>query len=225
MNSQKDFDVKYKVLLIGESKVGKTSLIRCLMGDNFNSSLMSTYGIDFVKKIFEIDGARVMLEIWDTAGQERFRTITKFHFRGTRGLLIVYDITQKSSFDKLTYWMQSIDKEIDADEPPPKLIIGNKSDLEEMRQVPYVSGEQIARENFERGFEETSAKENKNVHQVFERLAEILVDTYNPSLMNMYKKNPDGPQRQDKAFERKQSIKLDPNSIKQVKQKEKSCCS
>ncbi len=79
------YDVKYKVLLLGDAGVGKTALIKKLTGQLLQENYVCTIGIDFVKKIFDVDGAKVMLEIWDTAGQERFRSITRFHYRGVKG--------------------------------------------------------------------------------------------------------------------------------------------
>lgn len=185
----KEFDVKYKVLIIGNSGVGKTALIRALMGESFSMEMLPTIGIDFVKKKFLIDGANVLLEIWDTAGQERFRTITKFQYRGTKGILLVYDITDMNSFNNLSYWLDSIDQEIRTDHPTetiPVVIIGNKTDLEEQRQVAKKLGKKKAHESLVRGFVETSAKECKNVEQAFAQLAYALVDTFNPKLMDGY---------------------------------------
>ncbi|XP_013393065.1 ras-related protein Rab-13 isoform X2 [Lingula anatina] len=159
----KEFDVKYKVLLIGNSGVGKTALIRALTQEEFSMEMLPTIGIDFVKKIFHVDGANVQLEIWDTAGQERFRTITKFQYRGT--------------------------KEIRPDHPTesiPVYIIGNKCDLEQQRQISKRDGKKKAQETLVRGFMETSAKNNINIQEAFYELAHALLDTYNPKLMTSY---------------------------------------
>ncbi|XP_013393063.1 ras-related protein Rab-13 isoform X1 [Lingula anatina] len=185
----KEFDVKYKVLLIGNSGVGKTALIRALTQEEFSMEMLPTIGIDFVKKIFHVDGANVQLEIWDTAGQERFRTITKFQYRGTKGILLVYDVTDVSSFNNLTYWLQSIDEEIRPDHPTesiPVYIIGNKCDLEQQRQISKRDGKKKAQETLVRGFMETSAKNNINIQEAFYELAHALLDTYNPKLMTSY---------------------------------------
>ncbi|CAH1788844.1 unnamed protein product [Owenia fusiformis] len=193
-DKEKIYDVRYKVLLVGESGVGKTSLIRKLVGTATNKNhmnMLSTIGIDFVKKLYEVDGAKVQLEIWDTAGQERFRSITKMHYRGTKAVVFVYDVADLDSFTRLNFWLESIDQELQCsvEDTPPMIIIGNKSDLEDKREVPTERGEKLADEKLANGFWETSAKQGTNVHACFEKLAYTLTDTFSPKLMDTYKKN------------------------------------
>lgn len=188
---KEDCDVTYKILLLGDSGVGKTSIIRSLTGSQFSHNMLTTVGIDFVKVTFDVDGARVRLQIWDTAGQERFRSITRFQYRATKGLLLVYDITNRQSYETLSYWLNSIEKDIDQSnkEPIPIIIVGNKCDLEEARMVTTDEGNQVADKNFLPAFYETSAAQNANVRECFSRLAQEVTEVFNPELMNMYKRS------------------------------------
>lgn len=184
----KDFDVTYKVLMLGDSGVGKTAMIRNLMGEDFNPNHFTTVGIDFVKRTFEIDGARVQLQIWDTAGQERFRSITKFQYRNAKGIVLVYDITDGESFDMLHYWMDSIEKDIDknSEEPIPVFLVGNKCDLQMKRMVTLQQGVKLSEQSLCSGFKETSAKDNVNITDVFQLFAQSMLEVYNPKLMDSY---------------------------------------
>lgn len=176
---KREFDITYKVLVIGESTVGKTSLIRMFShpDEELPASLLTTIGIDFVNVIREVDDIRIRLQIWDTAGQERFRTFTKLHFRGTKGLILMYDITNSETFDKLTTWLKDIECYGLGKEQ--LIIVGNKTDLEIERQVSKKSGERIA---YEYGFKffETSAKDNVNVQEVFQQLTTDMKDANDP---------------------------------------------
>ncbi|ELT90087.1 hypothetical protein CAPTEDRAFT_55121, partial [Capitella teleta] len=169
-------DVTYKVLLLGDTGVGKTALIRSLTGTEFKANHLTTVGIDFVKKTFDADGALVQLQIWDTAGQERFRSLTKFQYRSTKGLLLVYDVTDRTSFETLGYWLDSIDSELDRNnkEPVPVFIVGNKTDLEESRVVSTQEGKKAAESHYVHGFLETSAKNGHNVSEAFNKLADAI---------------------------------------------------
>ncbi|XP_016140860.1 ras-related protein Rab-13-like isoform X3 [Sinocyclocheilus anshuiensis] len=104
----KKYDFLFKLLLIGDSGVGKTCLIIRFAEDNFNSTYISTIGIDFKVKTIEFEGKKVKLQVWDTAGQERFKTITTAYYRGAMGIILVYDITDEKSFENIQNWMKSI---------------------------------------------------------------------------------------------------------------------
>lgn len=107
-NISSSFDVSYKILIVGESRVGKTSIIKRLNNNLFHENTISTVGLDFVNLFFKIDNLNVKLQIWDTAGQERFRTLTKSQFKNTKGILLVYDITDRQSFKSLEYWINNL---------------------------------------------------------------------------------------------------------------------
>lgn len=168
---EKDYDVTYKILIIGESAVGKTSLIKCYSKPNesFRAALLPTIGIDFVTVVTNVDGVHVRLQIWDTAGQERFRTLTSMHFRGTKGILLVYDITNAHSFDQLQYWIKTMNKHNLMYEEV--ILVGNKCDYDRKSwEVDTQTGKELARQ-FGLKFFETSAKTQKNVQEVFQELA------------------------------------------------------
>ena len=162
------FDVKYKIMVLGESKVGKTSLIKRYTKDQFGGVYLTTVGMDFQDKIIEIEDKKVRLQVWDTAGQERFRNVTKSYFQSSQGLLVVYDITDKESFEKINFWMENIKK--NAPENVKLILVGNKCDLANERKVTIEDGENKAR-NYNIKFFESSAKDGTNVNELFFYLA------------------------------------------------------
>jgi len=162
------FDLKYKLMVIGESKVGKTSLIKRYTKDEFGGVYLTTVGVDFQDKIIDIDNKKVRLQIWDTAGQERFRNVTKSYFQSVHGFVLVYDITDKESFKKIDFWMSYIKNY--APENAKYILVGNKSDLANERKVSFEEGENYAKEKNIKFFE-SSAKENTNVNELFFYLA------------------------------------------------------
>ncbi|XP_061556375.1 RAB3D, member RAS oncogene family, b isoform X1 [Phycodurus eques] len=181
--SQKDaadqnFDYMFKLLIIGNSSVGKTSFLFRYADDSFTSAFVSTVGIDFkVKTVFRND-KRIKLQIWDTAGQERYRTITTAYYRGAMGFLLMYDITNQESFNAVQDWATQI-KTYSWDNAQ-VILIGNKCDLEDDRLVPAEDGQRLA-EDLGFQFFEASAKDNINVKQVFERLVDVICDKMNES--------------------------------------------
>ena len=122
--SQRAYDYLFKLLLIGDSGVGKTCLLFRFAENSFNPTFISTIGIDFKIQTVEIDGKRIKLQVWDTAGQERFRTITTAYYRGAMGILLVYDVTNKKTFDNITNWLRNIEEH--AAEGVEQLLVGNK---------------------------------------------------------------------------------------------------
>ncbi|CAB3248928.1 unnamed protein product [Arctia plantaginis] len=164
----KTYDYLFKLLLIGDSGVGKTSILFRFSEDAFNISFISTIGIDFKIRTIDLDGKKVKLQIWDTAGQERFRTITTAYYRGSMGIMLVYDVTNEKSFENIKNWIRNIEENASADVE--KMILGNKCDLEAKRQVSKERGEQLAVE-YQIKFIETSAKDSLNVESAFYTLA------------------------------------------------------
>ncbi|XP_074709444.1 ras-related protein Rab-13 isoform X2 [Strix uralensis] len=161
----KAYDHLFKLLLIGDSGVGKTCLIIRFAEDNFTSTYISTIGIDFKIRTVDIDGKKIKLQVWDTAGQERFKTITTAYYRGAVGIILVYDITDEKSFENIQNWMKSIKENASAGVE--RLLIGNKCDMEGKRKVQRDAAEK------EHGirFFETSAKSSVNVEEAFSTLA------------------------------------------------------
>jgi len=162
------FDVKYKIMVLGESKVGKTSLIKRFTKNVFGGVYLTTVGMDFQDKIIEIEDKKVRLQVWDTAGQERFRNVTKSYFQSSQGLLVVYDITDKESFEKINFWMENIKN--NAPENVKLILVGNKCDLANERKVTIEDGENKAR-YYNIKFFESSAKDGTNVNELFFYLA------------------------------------------------------
>ncbi|XP_032681878.1 ras-related protein Rab-10 [Odontomachus brunneus] len=171
--AKKTYDLLFKLLLIGDSGVGKTCILFRFSDDAFSTTFISTIGIDFKIKTVELRGKKIKLQIWDTAGQERFHTITTSYYRGAMGIMLIYDITNEKTFENIVNWLRKIDEH--ANEDVEKMILGNKSDMEDKRVVSTEKGEAIAREHGIR-FMETSAKMNINIDRAFSELAEAILD-------------------------------------------------
>jgi Ras-related protein Rab-8A len=170
---RQDYDYLIKLLLIGDSGVGKSCLLLRFSEDSFTSSFITTIGIDFKIKKILLDNKWVKLQIWDTAGQERFRTITSAYYRGAMGILMVYDVTDEASFSNIRNWMRNIEQH--ASDTVNKVLVGNKCDMDESkRKVPFSRGQALADE-FGIRFFETSAKTNSNVEEVFQAIAKEVV--------------------------------------------------
>ncbi|KAH9509644.1 Ras- protein Rab-8B [Bulinus truncatus] len=170
----RSYDHLLKILLIGDSTVGKTSILMRFSEDIFNCTFTSTIGIDFKIRTIELDGERIKLQIWDTAGQERFRTITTSYYRGAKncvtlqGIMLVYDISSEQSFKNIRTWMQYIEEQ--APHNVERMLIGNKCDLADKRQISKETAKQFAKE-YGFTFMEVSAKASINVWEAFESLA------------------------------------------------------
>ncbi|KAM9099624.1 ras-related protein Rab-3D isoform X1 [Sarcophilus harrisii] len=177
--ADQNFDYMFKLLIIGNSSVGKTSFLFRYADDSFTSAFVSTVGIDFKVKTVYRNEKRVKLQIWDTAGQERYRTITTAYYRGAMGFLLMYDVSNQESFNAVQDWATQI-KTYSWDNAQ-VILVGNKCDLEDERVVSTEDGKHLADDlGFE--FFEASAKDNINVKQVFERLVDIICEKMNESL-------------------------------------------
>ncbi|CAF1077561.1 unnamed protein product, partial [Didymodactylos carnosus] len=170
--AKKNYDLLFKLLLIGDSGVGKTCILFRFSDDSFNASFISTIGIDFKIKTIELDGRKIKLQIWDTAGQERFHTITTSYYRGAMGIMLVYDVTQARSFENINKWLRNIDDH--ASDDVVKMLIGNKCDMEDKRCITKQRGELLAREHSIQ-FLETSAKNNINIEKSFYEMARLIL--------------------------------------------------
>ena len=127
-----NYDIKCQLLIIGDSTVGKTSILSRYANGTFNSSYLATVGLDNFTKDELIDNKMVRIKIWDTAGQERYKSLTKGFFRNAQGIMIVYDVTNSETFENLKYWIQSIKTQMESEiDKIPVIIIGNKVDSEE----------------------------------------------------------------------------------------------
>ena len=163
-----DYDYLFKVLIIGNSGVGKSCLLLRFAEDMFSDNYISTIGVDFKIRKLELEGKSIKLQIWDTAGQERFRTITKSYYRGSNGIVVVYDITDRESFEQVQHWMSEIDAHAQADVC--RLLVGNKCDLAENRVVTLSEAEQFA-QHHQLQYLETSAMNGTNVKDAFVKVA------------------------------------------------------
>ena len=167
-DNQGYFDVKYKIMVLGESRTNKTSLIKRYTKNVFGGAYFTTVGMDFQDKIIEIDSKKIRLQIWDTAGQERFRNVTKSYFQSSHGFVLVYDITDKYTFDNLDFWMNLI--KLNGPENSKIILVGNKCDLSNERKVSIEEGENYAKK-YNIKFFEASAKDGTNVNELFFHLA------------------------------------------------------
>mmetsp|Transcript_7667 Transcript_7667/g.9503 ORF Transcript_7667/g.9503 Transcript_7667/m.9503 type:complete len:209 (-) Transcript_7667:59-685(-) len=167
-----DYDHLLKLLLIGDSAVGKSCLLLRFADDTFTDTYVSTIGVDFKIRTITVDGKPVKLQIWDTAGQERFRTITASYYRGAHGIVLVYDVTDEKTFKNVRNWLNECDRF--TSEYVNKLLIGNKCDLEAQRKVQFHTGKEYADTN-KMDFMETSAKTNANVTEAFTLVSEHII--------------------------------------------------
>lgn len=162
---------KYKLVFLGEQSVGKTSLITRFMYDSFDTTYQATIGIDFLSKTIYLNDRTVRLQLWDTAGQERFRSLIPSYIRDSSVAVVVYDITNSISFNQTTKWIEDVRKE--RGDNVIIMLVGNKIDLENLREVPTDVAESRAKE-LKVLFIETSAKVGYNVKQLFRRIGDAL---------------------------------------------------
>lgn len=161
-----DQPLQFKFIVIGCSGAGKTSIVRRLVDNKYVKGTQSTVGIEYFTHVTTIEGHNIKMMIWDTAGQERFYTIAKAYFRSALGVILVFDITDRKSFDQLPRWLR--DARTEADPHCSVILVGNKSDLSSSRVVSKEEAEDFARSH-ELCYIETSAAENSNIEEVFMR--------------------------------------------------------
>ncbi len=174
-NKSSDYQYIFKLILIGNSGVGKSSILNRYMNKTFEDSYKCTIGVDFLMKSIEINGKTVKLQLWDTAGQEKYKSMVSSYYRGANVALIVFDLTSHESFDALPLWIENYYK----NGPDQKniILIGNKKDLEEERKVTEEEAKIFSETNNMMYFE-TSAKEGDNIDYVFNYAAEKLLEFY-----------------------------------------------
>lgn len=172
---QAEYDYLFKLLLIGDSGVGKSCLLLRFADDTYTESYISTIGVDFKIRTIDLDEKTIKLQIWDTAGQERFRTITSSYYRGAHGIIVVYDITDLESFNNVKQWLHEIDRY--ASENVNKLLVGNKADLDTKRAVSFEQAKEFA-DSLGIEFIETSAKNSENVEKAFMMMASQIKKKY-----------------------------------------------
>ena len=162
-----NYDLLYKIIIIGDTCVGKSNILSRYLKNEFKEDSKSTVGVELGTKFLKIKGTGAKIQLWDTAGQERYRSITSSYFKGSHGCFIVYDITSEISFDNVEKWYEQAQKEAGKDISV--ILVGNKCDLENERKVPKEKGEENAK-YFKCPFFETSALSKVNINEIFNEM-------------------------------------------------------
>ncbi len=175
MSSNQSYQYIFKLVLIGPSSVGKSSLLQRFVNGDYSDSYQCTVGVDFYMRTLTIDKKAIKLQIWDTAGMEKYRALTSSYFRGSHAAFIVFDITNRHSFDEVPKWLEMYSKNSNSDSRRNIILIGNKKDLENYRKVSADMAINFAtRMNLT--YMETSAKVGDNVEEVFRCIAKQLME-------------------------------------------------
>ena len=211
MADEDNYEMMVKVVLVGDSGVGKTNIMSKYLKNEFHEDSKATVGVEFGSKQFNIEGHQIKAQIWDTAGQERYKAITSAYYKGAKGAFVVYDITRKQSFESVDRWIN--DLKAAADKKLSIIIIGNKCDLEDQRQVNKEQGEEKAK-NFEVAFMETSAFSGENLNQAFEKMMNEVFKKCHEDMMSDGEVDIVGPSK---------DISLDKTKPNDTTQKKKCC--
>ena len=209
-NNQNSYDMIFKIVLIGDTSVGKTNILSKYLTDEFDPESKATVGVEFGTKNFKIENKIVKVQIWDTAGQERYRSITNAYYKGAKGALLVYDITNKKSFDNLDRWVS--DLKVNADDKISIVLLGNKSDLENQRIIKTEEGKNKA-EFYKFAFMETSALNGNNIERAFDEL-----------IKEVYRDNHELFEKQAKVEMNDKGIDLEQGKSGENKNNEKNWC-
>ena len=202
-----DYDKTCQILLLGDTQVGKTCLINRYTNGVFKEEYISTVGFDYYTKQEEINNKTVQVKLWDTAGQERFKTLTPSFLRNAEGVIIVFDVTSQDSFDNVKGWINSIKSNL-GEKIIPIIIVGNKIDMENMREISKEDGKKIASENDFKYFE-TSAKTGIGVDEAIKEIVNQILDIQDKN--------------EDEKVDERPSIKNKKDNNKD-NQKKKGCC-
>ena len=209
--NQNGYDMIFKVVLIGDTSVGKTNILSKYLSNEFDPDSKATVGVEFGTKDFQIENNKVKVQIWDTAGQERYRSITNAYYKGAKGSLLVYDITNPKSFENLDRWLS--DLKSNGEDKISVVLIGNKSDLESERKITLEQGKEKAA-FFKLAFMETSALNGNNIENAFNEL-----------ITDVYKNHHDLFEKQAKVEITEKAIDIDnTEGTKEVEEKKGGCC-
>jgi small GTP-binding protein len=205
-----NYDKTCQLLIIGDSSVGKTSLITRYTNGTFKEEYLATVGLDYYSKEEVINNKTINIKLWDTAGQERYKSLTQNYFKNAEGVLLTYDITNSESFDNLKEWISSIKKNMEGkDIFIPVIIIGNKIDMEDSRETSKEDAEKFAKENNYKYFE-TSAKTGEGVDDAIREL-----------VIQILKQN---GQIDDQKEARASSVQIKEENLDKKSEKKKGCC-
>ena len=175
-----NYEMMFKVVLVGDSFVGKTNIMSKYLKNEFHEDSKATVGVEFGSRQFTIEGHSIKVQVWDTAGQERYKAITSAYYKGAKGAFVVYDITRKGSFESVERWVNDLlssgDKKITI------LLIGNKCDLEEQRQITKEQGEEKAAK-LDLAFLETSAFSGQNLDKAFEMMVNEIYKKFHEEML------------------------------------------
>ena len=213
MLDDENYDLIFKIVLIGDSGVGKTNILSRYFNNEFSLATQSTVGVEFGSKIIKKNGKVIKLQIWDTAGQERYKSITSAYYKGSRGAFVVYDITRKTTYDNIDKWIGEL--KTNGSEDVLIMLVGNKSDLEDKREVITEEVEKKAQEQ-KLAFCETSALNGKNVEYAFENLINEILKKVEKDKIN-----------EAKQLSESKAITLetdDKNQNEKNSKKKKKCC-
>ena len=205
-----EYEMMVKVILIGDSGVGKTNIMSKFLKNQFMEESKATIGVEFGSKLFNHEGHKIKAQIWDTAGQEKYKAITGAYYKGSKGALVVYDITQKKTFENIEKWIN--DLKAAGDPKITIILIGNKNDLDDKRQVSKDQGEEKAR-SFGCAFLETSAYSGDNIDKAFNLMVKEIYEKFSNDSTGEDELAP-GSNGED--------VKLDKVNDKNIKKK--SCC-
>ena len=205
-----EYEMMVKVILIGDSGVGKTNIMSKYLKNTFMENSKATVGVEFGSKLFNHQGHKIKAQIWDTAGQEKYKAITGAYYKGSKGAFVVYDITRKDTFESVEKWVN--DLKVTGDPRITVLLIGNKSDLEDRREVSKEQGEEKAKSQG-CAFMETSALSGNNIEKAFETMVKEIYEKFS---------NDTSGDDQLDSGEKGEDIKLD-NKDGQNKEKKKCC--
>ena len=177
---EENYEMMFKVVLVGDSFVGKTNIMSKYLKNEFHEDSKATVGVEFGSRQFIIEGHSIKVQVWDTAGQERYKAITSAYYKGAKGAFVVYDITRKGSFESVERWVNDLissgDKKITI------LLIGNKCDLEEQRQITKEQGEEKAAK-LDLAFLETSAFSGQNLDKAFEMMVNEIYKKFHEEML------------------------------------------
>ena len=224
MEDDDNYDLIFKIVLIGDSGVGKTNILSRFINNEFSLTTQATVGVEFGSKIIKKGEKLIKLQIWDTAGQERYKSITSAYYKGSKGAFVVYDISRKSTFDNVDKWIDELKNH--GSEDVFIMLVGNKSDLKDKREISEEDVQKKA-QLYNVAFCETSALEGKNIEYAFESLI-------NEITKKVEKKKKKNNNKNSTNKDEGKTITLDTNNIKEkndgednknnIKEKKISCC-